>query len=263
MRCAVRKEGQREPAVLESKESTVAASLRTQPSLAVSPVGPHLQGHRSWKVGGMAAEGRHTRFSCFRRRTWHISEARGLVPSKAVSLNAGPARRCKHAGAQQGRGFSFCWGQLAKQVPLLYWDLERSSSLSPRNVWAGSTTAENQELKTIPKRSQISIWHYAPGQKAVLDVIPALSSGLHLQTLSRLLLFCLIWSELIISAAHRGERLPSPSGWTYLTPNVHSRHQAEWQKASRNSGHEDWSWQERIGEKQSHIRKAKCTDQAA
>lgn len=54
-------------------------------------------------------------------------------------------------------------------------------------------------MDTMLKKSQISSWHYSPAKK-LSDVIPALDSGLLLLTISRPLQFCLICSELSISA---------------------------------------------------------------
>lgn len=132
-RCAERKEEKRETARLESGVSTVAASLSTQPSLAVLPVGLHLQGQRDRKVVETAAEGIHPHIS---HAGGHnvTSESRGLVPPEAVSLNECSARKCKHAGAHQGHGCCFCWRWLAKHFFLLCWHLERSRRPSPQNV---------------------------------------------------------------------------------------------------------------------------------
>lgn len=93
-RCAERKEEKRETARLESGVSTVAASLSTQPSVAVLPVGLHLQGQRDRKVVETAAEGIHPHIS---HAGGHnvTSESRGLVPPEAVTLNEGSARKCK------------------------------------------------------------------------------------------------------------------------------------------------------------------------
>lgn len=62
-RCAERKEERREPAVLESGESVMAACLSSQPFLVVSPVGLHLQGHRLKGRGDGSRQKAHTSIS--------------------------------------------------------------------------------------------------------------------------------------------------------------------------------------------------------
>lgn len=69
-------------------------------------------------------------------------------------------------------------------------------------------------MDTMLKKSQISTWHYSPAKK-LSDVIPALDSGLCLLTISRPLEFCLICSELNISAEEQDYLI---TFWENLSP---------------------------------------------